>query len=202
MHNRYSLLFLVLLMIFSLTSCLTLNTRLEHGSSGSGKLFLEYRLDKKAIGVQKNALGDTALIPLPVNRSDFEQNALLFSEIVLKNYEEREDESYVYIKAELDYQNLDELCRFLNIPGNHKSSGTENSLTFTFLEPGTKLDADTLNIIEALFADDSLKFDFSFPDNIKSSTYGKVTGNQVSYQTSLNSVYEKGAEGFVWTISW
>ncbi len=199
MKEKLYLIILPLLIIL-LSSCLSVTTVLEHKASGSGTLTLDYRISKKAAGIQKDAHSGKNLIPLPVNEADFNETASLNPGVSLRNFSETEDSHYVYIQADLEYETLDDLEPFLGIPVDYSRSGDVNRLVLTFLDPDTQLDAESKAILGSLFAEDRLVFEMSFPSAVRSSTYGSIDGRTVAFESALVDLY--GDSGFVWAVEW
>ena len=190
---------LPLLLMLLLSSCLSLTTVLEHKSSGSGTLTLDYRISKKSAGIQKDALTSENLIPLPLNEVDFQEIAASQPGLSVEGYSESEDSDYIYIQAELDYESLDDLEAVLGIPVDY-SEGAVNRLEMTFYESENEMDPESIAILESLFAEDQLIFEMTFPSAVRSSNYGKVDGRSVSFETALTDVYRDGS--FIWTVEW
>jgi len=191
-----------LLMILSLflSSCLSVTSSLSHQSSGAGSLSLEYRLNKKAVGIQKDSINGRNLIPLPLSRADFDEIVSVSPGIALQSYSESEDIDYVYIETEIDYENLNDLGSFLGFPVEFTSTGNTDTLVLKIYEAETAVSSETQSILDTVFTDDTLRFEFSFPRNIQNSSFGTVSGRTVSYEISLPELYRQN--GFVWTLEW
>ncbi len=182
------------------SSCLTLTTGLVHQSSGAGRISLDYKISKKAAGIQKDSVTGENLIPLPVNRSDFEELAAVTPGISLESFSESEDTDSVTISAGLNYQSLNDLAQFFGFPVDYSSSGNTETLVLSIYKPEGTPDTKTLSIINSLFADDVLTFEMTFPRNIRSSSFGEISGRTVRFSIPLPDVYKR--DDFVWTLEW
>lgn len=200
MKSKIMRLFILLLLSLFLSSCLSLKSGLNHQGSGSGSFSLEYRLNKKAIGIQKDSVNNKNLIPLPLSRNDFDEISALEPGITLGSFSETEDVDYVYIEAELEYQSLNDLSIVLGFPVEFTSNGNLNTLTFKIYDAETPVSSDSQSILDSVFADDTLSFEFTFPRNIRNSSYGTVNGRTVTYEISLPALYRQS--GFIWTLEW
>ncbi|QEN07719.1 hypothetical protein EXM22_06845 [Oceanispirochaeta crateris] len=191
---------LLLLLIVSLTSCLTITTGLDHSASGAGRLSLDYRINKKAAGVQKDSITSQNLIPLPIKRSDFDELTALNPSVSVRSYSETEDSEYIYINAELDYQNIIDLSEFLGFSIESENNGDVSSMTMHILDGTEPIDQESLNLLDSLFSEDRLVFDLTFPRNIRSSTYGSVSGRTVLFDISIPDVFRRN--NLVWSVEW
>ncbi|MDC7235274.1 MAG: hypothetical protein PQJ58_18725 [Spirochaetales bacterium] len=191
---------ILLLLSLFLSSCLTITSGLNHESSGSGSLSLDYQLNKKAVGIQKDSISGGNLIPLPLSRNDFDEIAAVNPGITLRSYSESEDSDSVYISTELDYENLSDLSDFFGFPVEVTTQGNISTLTLKIYEADTPVSSETQSILDSVFSDDSLQFEFTFPRNIRNSSYGSVNGRTVTYEISLPEVYRQS--GFVWILEW
>lgn len=200
MKSKIMRLFILLLLSLFLSSCLSLKSGLAHEGSGSGNFSLEYRLNKKAIGIQRDSVNNKNLIPLPLNRNDFDEITALDPGITLLSFSETEDINYVYIEAEVEYESLNNLSSFLGFPIEFISNGNLDTLTLKIYDAVAPVSEDTQLILDSVFADDTLNFEFSFPRNIRSSTYGSIDGRTVTYEISLPALYKQS--GFIWTLEW
>jgi len=194
------LLISVILTTLLFSSCLSVTTGLVHQSSGSGKVSLDYRIDRKAAGIQKDSVTEENLIPLPVNRADFEELTSLIPGVSLASYSETEDRDYISINAELDYQDLNDLGQFFGFPVEYTTEGNTDILVLGIFEGDAPLDSRTLSIINSLFSEDTLTFELTFPRNIRSSSFGDVSGRTVRFSIALPDVYKR--DNFIWTIEW
>ena len=182
------------------SSCLTLSSSVNHQRSGAGSVSMDYRLNKKAVGIQKDSVSGDNLIPLPLNRDDFEQVAAGLPGITLRSFSESEDSDYVYIETSLDYQSLDDLAELIGIPIDYSNEGTRGSMTLRIYEGNAPVSAETQAILDSVFADDTMTFEFTMPANILSSSYGTVSGRTVSYEVNLPDVYRR--DSFIWSLEW
>jgi len=199
MKSKFLLISMMLTTLL-LSSCLTMTTGLVHQSSGSGKLSLDYRINRKAAGIQKDSVTGENLIPLPVNKSDFDELVALSSGLSLNSFSETDDADFIYIKAELGYQTLNDLGSFFGFPVEYTSQGDIDTLVLSIYKGDSPIDSSTQSIINSLFSDDTLTFELTFPRNIKSSNFGDISGRTVKYSTPLPEVYRNGS--FIWTIEW
>lgn len=200
MKSKLLRLFILFLLSLFFSSCLSLTSGLSHQNSGAGSLSLEYRLNKKTIGIQKDSINSSNLIPLPLSRNDFDEMTAQVPGITLSSFSETEDSDYVYIETEVNYDSLNDLSSFLGFPIEFSSSGNLDTLVLRIYEAEAAVSSDTQAILDSVFADDTLSFEFSFPRNIRSSSYGAVNGRTVTYEISLPDVYRQS--GFIWTLEW
>ncbi|MDC7239508.1 MAG: hypothetical protein PQJ50_04010 [Spirochaetales bacterium] len=199
---KSGLLRLCILLIFTVafSSCLSLNSSVNHQRSGAGSLNLDYRLNKKAVGIQKDSVTGSNLIPLPLNETDFQQISSAVPGITLRSFSETEDSDYVYITAALDYQSLDDLARLLGISIDYEYEGTRGTMTLRIYESDSPVDSNTMAVLDSVFADDSLEFEFTLPAAVDSSNYGTINGRTVSYKVNLPDIYRQ--DDFIWTMEW
>jgi len=200
MKSKLLRLFILFLMSLFFSSCLSLTSGLSHQNSGAGSLSLEYRLNKKAIGIQKDSINGSNLIPLPLSRNDFDEMTAQVPGITLSSFSETEDSDYVFIETEVNYESLNDLSSFLGFPIEFSSSGNLDTLVLKIYEAEAAVSSDTQSILDSVFADDTLRFEFSLPRNIRNSSYGAVNGRTVTYEISLPDVYRQS--GFIWTLEW
>ncbi|MBF9015040.1 MULTISPECIES: hypothetical protein [unclassified Oceanispirochaeta] len=200
MKSKLLRLFILFLLSLFLSSCLSLTSGLSHQNSGAGSLSLEYRLNKKAIGIQKDSINSSNLIPLPLSRNDFDEMTAQAPGITLRSFSETEDSDYVYIETEVNYESLNDLSSFLGFPIEFSSSGNLDTLVLKIYEAEAAVSSDTQSILDSVFVDDTLSFEFSFPRNVINSSYGAVNGRTVTYEISLPDVYRQS--GFIWTLEW
>jgi hypothetical protein len=177
-------LFLPLLLVLSLCSCIGIQSQLSLNRDGSGTLRLDYRISQ--------FMREDRSLPLPLSREDFQRVVEAAPGLKLLSLSQREDENDIYISATLGFDKPDSL----------NALGDPQQIGLAYSERGGKhalqqllyrgrqaeqLSADSLKMIDAFFQGYELSYQFSAPAPIQSASVGTLSQDRrsLSYKTTI-----------------
>ena len=196
----FSLIMIVLASVF--TSCLTVNSDLRISGQGRGSLVLDYRVSKKAAGIQRDSTPEGRLIPLPLNQNEFRQKADALSGLSITSLSSSEDPNYIYIESVISFDTLQDLSTFLEIPMEIIRDGNVTRLSITLADPEPPVSSESRNIISSAFDDDTLSLSLTVDGTVTSVNRGQAgpNGRGAVYSGDLKDLY--GSGGFIWEVEW
>jgi hypothetical protein len=178
------------LLVFSLSSCLDLETHLELASDGSGKLELVYIVSSALVQLGSTASPGVGL-PLPIAEGDFRQTVSSIPGLTLRSYERKDEPDKSIIKALLSFSSLSDVNQLFGGKDPVIYQGQEGSnrvveITITSGTPGG-LDPKTRELVNAFFPTYSLKFHLTLPGVVKRTSSNKsiVQGNTAQLSVPL-----------------
>jgi hypothetical protein len=194
------------MVIFSLSSCVDLETKIELTPQGSGTLELVYVVSSALV-----QLGSTASpgvnLPLPIAEEDFRQTVASIPGLTLRSYQRKDEPDKSIIQALLAFSSLSEVN---NLFGGKDSvisqaqEGTDRVVEITIASgiPGG-LDPKTKELVNAFFSTYSLKFHLTLPQAVKrtSSPQSVVQGNTAQLSIPIVQALEQTAP-LRWKIYW
>ena len=199
--NKHFIILLIVL-TFSLSSCLTINSDLRISGPGRGSLVLDYRVSRKAAGIQRDSAPEGRLIPLPLNQNEFRQKADSLSGLSVSSLSSSEDPNYIYIESVISFDTLQDLSTFLGIPMEIIQDGNVTRLSVTLADPGNPVSLESRNIISSAFDDDTLSLSLTVDGTVTSVNKGETgpNGRGAVYSGDLMDLY--GSSGFIWEVEW
>jgi hypothetical protein len=189
-----------------LSSCVGIASRIELRADGSGTLTLDYKVAQylKNIDVGR----EQKRLPLPVSREDFRRTAEGIQGLRLLELDGREDEENVYVRAVLEFDDLEALNGLGGEPGLGLSlteSGGERTLRQEIapaVDPGD-LSEDSLAMISDFFAGYELVYTIRLPAPIKRHSLGELSqdGRSLTYHATVPELMQ-AAEPVILEVVW
>lgn len=205
-HKKFFLFSIVGWLIFSLASCVDLETKVELSSEGSGKLELVYIVSTALVQLGSTASSGVSL-PLPIAEEDFRQTVASIPGLGLRSYERKDEPDKSIIKADLTFSSLSDVNRLFGgkdavISQTQEGADRVLEINITSGTPGG-LDSKTKELVNAFFSTYSLKFHLTFPEAVKrtSSTQSIVQGNTAQLSVPILQALEQEAP-LKWKIYW
>jgi len=194
------------MVIFSLSSCIDLETKIELTPQGSGTLELVYVVSSALV-----QLGSTASpgvnLPLPIAEEDFRQTVASIPGLTLRSYQRKDETDKSIIKALLAFSSLSEVNNLFGGKDpviSQAQEGTDRVVEITIASgiPGG-LDPKTKELVNAFFSTYSLKFHLTLPQAVKrtSSPQSVVQGNTAQLSIPIVQALEQTAP-LRWKIYW
>ena len=192
-------LYLLIIPILFLSSCLSVDTRITLNNDGSGEVMLQYEISQIALNIGMYDKNSSDL-PLPVGLNDFQRtvNTIDGLELVPGTWSFSEDEDAIQISASMTFESLDALNRFYS-PGAKMitlSEAGENSIYTQVIHtaPEVETDEDSIEFADIFFSDYALSFVVTLPEDIKNVNIGDVSGKTASYSISIPELVRAGEE--------
>jgi len=194
------------MVIFSLSSCVDLETKIELTPQGSGTLELVYVVSSALV-----QLGSTASpgvnLPLPIAEEDFRQTVASIPGLTLRSYQRKDEPDKSIIQALLAFSSLSEVNNLFGGKDpviSQAQEGTDRVVEITIASgtPGG-LDPKTKELVNAFFSTYSLKFHLTLPQAVKrtSSPQSVVQGNTAQLSIPIVQALEQTAP-LRWKIYW
>jgi hypothetical protein len=153
----------MLLSIFSLSSCIGIKSGIVINNDGSGTIDLVYTVSDALDSIGKQD-GNASTPPLPTSRSDFERTVSRVEGLSLESYKTETQGSNILAAVKLGFDNIDALAAFLDESGQTVSfteNGGKKELVFMFNNSpatvGTHEQALFTQALEGYMFDFSLK---------------------------------------------
>ncbi|MBA7532529.1 hypothetical protein ES705_24755 [subsurface metagenome] len=90
-YSRLSVAFVTLLVVFLLSSCIGIESRIKIKNDGSGQLTLKYRVSRLITHLESTETNGN-VVPLPLSREEFERTVKNTDGLELVSYSRKEDE--------------------------------------------------------------------------------------------------------------
>jgi len=201
------ILFILILSSF-LISCVGIKSEIELDDDGSGTLRLSYKVSQMILHLGRLE-DDERVVPLPVNRRDFERTVQSIEGLSLNSYSSREDEENIYIDTELSFQSIEALSDIFSRSDSGGITLTQNDKGDTVYTQvihrgrGEDIDRDTLEMIETFFKDYFIEYSLTAPGVIKEASPGTTGENRKTavFKVSIPE-YIKQLEPLVWEVIW
>ena len=154
MNRRYAI-FLVLLGIVVLNSCIGVSADIRVRADGSGKIALEYRVSRMAEALGRLD-GNERWQTIPAGRADFERSLARLPGMRLISFSTKNEANNggdIINNAELEFKNIDALLAFLDPSGKRSAFSQENganklSLTLLDMASSTAANAPDPQLLE------------------------------------------------------
>ncbi len=181
--------------LFILSSCLGIESRMVLKRDGSGTLTLNYKISRmiKDLELQN---GEKGLLPLPVSEEDFRRAAENAEGIRLLSVKQSEDEENINIEARLEFDRVEALNGLSASGQMQLSENTGNGLRKLrqVISSGAgeeEVSAQTLEMLEAFFAGYELSFLIETPVSIKQHSLGTLSedGKRLTYVVTIPELF-------------
>lgn len=194
------------IVVFSLSSCIDMETKIELTAEGSGKLELVYIVSSALVELGSAASSGVNL-PLPIGEEDFRQSVDSIPGLVLRSYERKDEPDKSIIQALVTFSSLSEVNQLFGGKDpviSQAQEGTDRVVEIT-ITSGTSgdLDPKTKELLNAFFSTYSLKFHLTLPQGVKrtSSPQSVVQGNTAQLSIPIVQALEQTAP-LKWKIYW
>jgi hypothetical protein len=185
---------LLLPVIFILSSCLGIESRMVLKRDGSGTLTLNYKISRMIKDLELQNGGQ--VLPLPVSEEDFRRAAERTEGVRLSSVKQTEDEENIYIEARLEFDRVEAL-NGLSAAGQMEMAYNAGSGTQKFRQVissgtgGEEVSAETLSMLEAFFAGYELAFVIETPAPIRSHSLGSLSEDekQLTYVVTIPELF-------------
>ena len=183
----------VVVIVVLLSSCIGIESDLRIRQDGSGVLTLSYTVSQFIKNI--DAGRSEKQLPLPVNEEEFRRSAERIEGLRLTDLEEREDEENVYIRAELEFDNV-EAVNALGREGQLGITLETQGGTTTFRQliyegqQGEEVTEESLKMIETFFEGYELVYSVTVPAQVRDHTLGVLApdGRTVTYATTVPDI--------------
>ena len=176
MGKKLLVLFVILLVLISLNSCIGVSMDIQMRRDGSGRLNLEYRISNIAENLGRLD-GNEMWRTIPVGRADWERTVVRLDGIRLVSFSSNERQAETVTRVTLEFDNPAALINFLNANGN-KTSFDNNTLSLILLERSPLINPDLLELAALLSGDYSFAVSFS-ADRNSTMTITDGAGNEI-----------------------
>jgi hypothetical protein len=151
--------------LFVLGSCIGVRADISLRDNGSGRLDLEYRIDRTLDSLGKLD-GNERWPTVPAGRADFERSLRRLPGMRLLSFSTREEEKAILNRAALEFDNIESLCRFLDASGGGallSREGNRVSLTLILNTGMEGLDPDLAALVQSLCEGYRVEMSLSVP---------------------------------------
>jgi hypothetical protein len=184
---------IVVVIVVLLSSCIGIESDLRIRQDGSGVLTLSYTVSQFIKNI--DAGRSEKQLPLPANEEEFRRSAERIEGLRLTDLEEREDEENVYIRAELEFDNV-EAVNALGREGQLGITLETQGGTTTFRQliyegqQGEEVTEESLKMIETFFEGYELVYSVTVPAQVRDHTLGVLApdGRTVTYTTTVPDI--------------
>jgi len=175
----------------TLAGCIGVETTFTFKDDGSGELAVDYRVSQfvTKLGTAKDEEGR---VTLPITKADFEKAVADAPGVrIIGTVEQSEDEENITLKARLGFDSVASLAKVRGFDQMKASLARDGSgwlLTQTIAVGGTPdqpIDAQTMELVTALFSGYAVTFVVEAPTVIKSANLGEISGRSVRYSVTI-----------------
>jgi hypothetical protein len=172
---------LICLCAVALSSCVSVDSALTVRADGSGTLALAYRVSRSLADF--GASGDSIRsVPLPVERSDFQQALAAAPGVRLERYRRSVGEKDVTVHATLAFDAVADLAKLAPLAGSGLALASDGAGHFTFTETlyragQSAVTPDSEAMVDSLFAGSDVSLSLTAPARITGHSIGSVSGD-------------------------
>jgi hypothetical protein len=189
-----------------LSSCIGIESEILIRQDGSGVLTLSYTISQYIKNI--DAGRSEKILPLPINEEDFRRSTESIDGLSLTDLEEREDEENVYIRAELEFDNV-EAVNALGRDGQIGITLTTREETTTFRQlvyerqQHEEITEESLEMMETFFDGYELVYSVTVPGEVRDHNLGDLgpDGRTVTYTITVPEIL-KATEPLVLEVIW
>lgn len=205
--KRCTAFLLMFLVLFALSSCLTVESDITIRNDGSGTLRLSYRISRM---VQEIGRVDTenTLIPLPVNEEDFTRVAEGIDGATLRDFSLSSDEEYIFIEAEIDFIDAGTLSHLLGGNEGEDITFTVEDGVYSLTQriyPGLRepISEDSLALLNTYFSEDVISLTVRTESAITDAGVGRISDNGTTalYSAPIADIVQS-TEPVVFEVTW
>jgi hypothetical protein len=154
----------LMILCLTLSSCFGLKADISVKANGSGRIALEYRVagELESLGrLDGNQRWET----IPSGRADFERTMSRLPRLKLRSFSRKEEGGDLVNRALIDFAGLEDLLPLLDAGGESAVLDKQGNKTRLLLRlsRGAKLRAETLSLLETVFAGRGLELNFKVP---------------------------------------
>ena len=195
---------LFLFAAFFLSGCVDLKADLVFSPDGSGRMSVDYRVDRAVAALEKTSGGADAL-PLPLEKAALDQR-VRSTPGVSRNRWSREDlKDEIHILAEFGFSDPASFARFLDPNGKRVSYKTVDRVREfgIVLASGSRPPDDAAAWVDLSYEKDSVDLSVTLPDRALSVSAGTLSasGTTVRYSIPTSEIL-KSPNALTWTIRW
>ncbi|HEB10272.1 MAG TPA: hypothetical protein ENI06_03550, partial [Spirochaetales bacterium] len=107
-NSRLKAAVITLLVVFLLSSCIGIESRIRINNDGSGQLTLKYRVSRLIANLE-SAETKGNVVPLPLSRKEFERTVNNTDGLELVSYSRKEDKVDIRIEAKVNFNSIEAL---------------------------------------------------------------------------------------------
>lgn len=184
---------LIVPVLFLLSSCLGIESRMVMNRDGSGTLTLNYKISRMIKDMELQN-GEGGMLPLPVSEEDFRRTAERTQGVRLLSVKQSEDEENISIEARLEFDAVEAL-NGLSAPGqmqlSYEAAGGTQKLRQVLSAAAGEVTPETVEMLETLFAGYELSFLIETQTPIKRHSLGVLSedGKQLTYGVTIPELY-------------
>ena len=193
-NSRLKAAVITLLIVFLLSSCIGIESRIRINNDDSGQLTLKYRVSR-LIAHLESAETKGNVVPLPLSREEFERTVNNTDGLELVSYSRKEDKVDIRIEAKVNFNSIEALSAMDNRNENSFSLRSEqgNRVLSQIIYAGSDGEAptrDSLEMIETFFSGYNLTFIVETPTEIYKHNLGELSADKrsVTYQISIPEI--------------
>ena len=201
---RGALALVAAVLIFGLTSCISIESRFVFDADGSGELQLRYRLDDAL--ARLGVASDSEALPLPLSEAEFRAAAAAIDGMELASYRRVDYAEHAEVVAVLQFDRVERVAELASFaPLQPRLEGDDPAVFELAISPGgdQPLDRQAMHFLGTLFGDHTVSFVVVAPRPIRDSSAGTLEedGSRVSLAIPLAD-YAADVEPRVLRVRW
>jgi hypothetical protein len=208
MSKKYKMALPVLVILFLVSSCISIDTKLTIEEDGSGKVELNYSVSRMVTNLGKLDEEDDFL-PLPLTEKDFLATAAMIQGLEVESFKIEENEEGVDINVLLSFDTIEALSQLIALEEEEPSvtlvseGGRKKFSYIIYRLPEEPINEDSLQMINTFFARDYLAFELIPPDSVLSVNSGEISenGKSARFRIDLTELYNRNTD-VIWEVQW
>jgi len=191
MESKTISVLIILISLFLLASCLTIESELSLNDDESGTVRLEYSVSTLAVDIAKIDK-DNSVLPFPIMEDEFDAAILKGNGVQKLEYEMSDDGARYYIRSLISFDSLNSLSLFTGSQFLLENQGSNKLLTVTVYDfpEDYEIDIQTLNIVSENFAEDFISFTVTIPGDIVRVNGATFSGSEVSFTITVEDLIQ------------
>jgi hypothetical protein len=192
-----------LMLLFS--SCVDLSTEIELNTDGSGTIRLSYTAPRAVVNLGTIDEGNR-FYALPISEEDFLTTTGKVDGLSLESFTLDEEVDTLHIVATLDFETIEALSALFSSTGPGAIEIIEEGENRIFRHiiyggSGDEVDADSRELIETFFSEDSVTLSLKVPGEIRSVNIGTSNGREANAELPMTEILFSRQQ-VIWEVRW
>lgn len=208
MINKHTMfLTAIVVILFSLVSCIDIDTEITFNDNASGFIVINYSVSKSMLNTG-NLDSDNSFLPLPLEEQQYIELANRTEGLSLVSFDKKEEGDEILISAKFDFVNIDTLnaaifssTQVADRKINLEKKGSSWHYSQKMVDGNAKIDSESLLLASALFSDRYIKIKLNAPSPVTSINVGNADKNSAEVFYTVPDLLAS-TEPVTWEVVW
>lgn len=193
--------------LFSLASCIDIDTEITFYDNASGFVVINYSVSKNMLNTG-NLDSDSSFLPLPLEEQRYIELANNTEGLSLASFDKQEEGEEIFISARFDFTSIDALNAAISSSTqvtdkkiNLEKRGGRWHYSQKMVDGNAEIDSESLMLATALFSDRYIKIKLNAPSPVTSINVGNTDKNSAEVFYTVPDLLAS-TEPITWEVVW